>query len=163
MKVDIVPIAEQYIEGFWHALDTVAREHKYLAFLQAPPFAVTREWVLTQIRGNWPQVVAVHEGKVIGWCDITGLDRPVFAHRGVLGIGLLAPYRGKGIGKALMQKALELAQAQGLTRIELTVRKSNQPALSLYKSLGFQQEGIHKHALLFEGQYEDLISMALLY
>lgn len=37
MKFNIVPIEEKHIEGFWHALDNVARERKYLAFLEGPP------------------------------------------------------------------------------------------------------------------------------
>jgi RimJ/RimL family protein N-acetyltransferase len=163
MKVNILPITEAHIEGFWAALDSVAREHQYLAFLKAPPLSASREWVSNNLRENWPHVVAIHEGKVIGWCDITGLDRLVFAHRGVLGIGILAPYRGQGIGEALIQKALQLAQHKGLTRIELTVREHNQRAISLYEKLGFEREGVHKNALLFEGQYENLICMALLY
>ena len=163
MNVNILPITEEHIEGFWVAVDSVAREHKYLAFLKAPPLAASREWVRNNLRDNWPHVVAIHEGKVIGWCDITGFDRPVFAHRGVLGIGVLASYRGQGIGEALLQRALQLAQYKGLTRIELTVREPNKRAISLYEKFGFEREGVHKNALLFEGQYENLIFMALLY
>ena len=33
----IVPIAEAHIAGFRDAVDVVARESKYLAFLEAPP------------------------------------------------------------------------------------------------------------------------------
>ena len=84
MKFDIVPIEEKHIEGFWHAVDSVARERKYLAFLEGPPIHTTRSFVQSNINGGWPHFVALSEDKIIGWCDITSLDRPVFAHVGSL-------------------------------------------------------------------------------
>ncbi len=73
------------------------------------------------------------KGKVVGWCDITSLHRHAFAHSGSLGIGLLAPYRGQGIGVALIRTALNKAKAIGLTRIKLTVRENNKKAIALYE------------------------------
>jgi RimJ/RimL family protein N-acetyltransferase len=95
-------------------------------------------------------------------CDITSLHRPVFAHSGALGIGVLAPFRGQGIGEALMQAAIEKAWHKGLTRIELTVREYNKPAIALYEKLGFKVEGLHQNAVCIDGEYENHISMALL-
>ena len=160
---NIVPITEAHIEGFWSAVDSDARERKYLAFLEGPPINTTRDFVLNNINGNWPQVVAMSEGELIGWCDITALDRPVFAHIGSLGMGVLAPYRGKGVGKALISAALQKARAKGLTRIELTVRENNKAAIALYKKFGFVAEGIHINGVCIEGQYENHIFMALLF
>jgi ribosomal protein S18 acetylase RimI-like enzyme len=47
-----------------------------------------------------------------------------------------------------------------LTR-RLTVRERNVNAIALYKSLGFEVEGLHRNAVRIEGQYENLYSMAL--
>lgn len=160
---NIVPITETHIERFWSAVDNVSRERKYLAFLEGPPIHTTRDFVLNNISGNWPQVVAISEGELIGWCDITALDRPVFAHIGSLGMGVLAAYRGQGIGKALISAALQKARAKGLTRIELTVRENNKAAIALYKKFGFVAEGIHKNGVCIDGQYENHIFMALLF
>ena len=55
----IVPMAETHIESFHRALDTVARERKYLAFLEAPPLPRTRDFVLGMIEKRNPQFVAV--------------------------------------------------------------------------------------------------------
>ena len=160
---NIVPITEAHIEGFWSAVDSVSRERKYLAFLEGPPINTTRDFVLNNINGNWPQVVAMSDGELVGWCDITALDRPVFAHIGSLGLGVLASYRGKGVGKALISAALQKARAKGLTRIELTVRENNKTAIELYKKFGFVAEGIHKNGVCIDGQYENHIFMALLF
>jgi len=159
----ILPITEEHIEGFRAAVDSVAREHKYLAFLEGPPLEMTRSFVLENIQGNWPHFVALVEGKVVGWCDITSLHRHAFVHAGNLGIGVLAPYRGQGIGVALIRAALNKAKEIGLTRIELTVRENNKRAVALYKKEGFLIEGLHRNAVRIETKYENQISMALLY
>jgi len=160
---NIVAITEAHIDGFWSAVDSVSRERKYLAFLEGPPINTTRDFVLTNIHGNWPHVVTLNDGKVIGWCDVTALDRPVFAHVGSLGMGVLAPYRGQGVGTALISAALQKARSKGLTRIELTVREKNTAAIALYKKFGFVIEGIHKNGVCIDGEYENHIFMALLF
>jgi ribosomal protein S18 acetylase RimI-like enzyme len=160
---EIVAITEDHIESFCSAVGSVAREGKYLSFLDAPPLEMAREFVLANIKGNRPHFVSVAEGNVIGWCDIAALHRLVFAHCGTLGIGVLARYRGQGIGNALILKALENAKARGLTRIELTVRENNKSAISLYTKHGFVIEGLHRNAVRIGTEYENHISMALLF
>lgn len=162
IDVEIIPITEEHIEGFWSAIDSVALERKYLAFLEGPPMNTTRDFVLGNIEGNWPHFIAVYDGLIVGWCDISSLDRPVFAHIGSLGIGIIASYRGLGIGKKLLQTAIQKAEQKGLTRIELTVREKNKPAIALYKKFGFEIEGVHKNAVCIDGTYEHHIFMALL-
>ena len=53
---DIVPIAENHIPGFRAAVDAVAREKKYLAFLEAPPLEETTKFVLNNIEQKNPQL-----------------------------------------------------------------------------------------------------------
>jgi RimJ/RimL family protein N-acetyltransferase len=162
MNYRVTPIEERYIEGFRAAVDSVARERVYLAFLEAPPLKAATEFVLDNIREGHPQFVALVDETVVGWCDITSLHRPVFAHSGVLGMGVVAEYRGHGIGKALIGATLERAKAIGLTRVELTVRDQNRRAFALYERMGFVVEGVKKNAVRVDGKYEDLICMGLL-
>jgi ribosomal protein S18 acetylase RimI-like enzyme len=163
MNYDIVPLAPQHIDGFRAALDSVARERKYLTFLEAPPLEKCREFLARTEAYGLPRYVALVEGCVVGWCDISSLERPVFVHSGVLGMGVIAEHRGHGIGEALIRAALGSARAQGLTRVELTVRGHNVRALALYRKIGFEVEGLKKHAVRLDGEYEDLICMAILF
>src|SRR5271169_3250302 len=163
MTYQIVPIAEEHISGFHAAVDVVARERRYLAFLEAPPFEETRRFVLRNIEDGYPHFVALNGGTVVGWCDVLpNRYRVIYSRCGTLGIGLLPEFRGKGIGRQLMQRTIDAAFAFGLTRIELTVRERNANAIALYTSLGFEIEGLHRNAVCIEGQYENLRSMALL-
>ena len=70
MTYQIVPIAEEHIRGFHAAVDVVARERKYLAHLEAPPFEETRRFVLRNIEHGYPQFAVVSADTVVGWCDV---------------------------------------------------------------------------------------------
>jgi ribosomal protein S18 acetylase RimI-like enzyme len=158
----IVPISEQHIEGFRAAVDSVARERRYLALLEAPPETDTRKYVQDNIAGGAPHFVAVADGKVVGWCDVAVRPRSTLRHSGVLGMGVIRGHRGKGIGRALMQATLSAAKASGMRRIELTVRVDNEPAKRLYESFGFVTEGLCKRHMCIDGQFIDSWLMALL-
>ena len=41
-EIRIIPTAEQYVEGFSAVVDEVARERKYIGFVQGPPLESTR-------------------------------------------------------------------------------------------------------------------------
>ena len=160
---EIAPIDEEHISGFRAAVDVVARGRKYLAFLEAPPLENVTRFVLRNIELAYPQFVVLSAGGVVGWCDVLpNRSRVIYWHCGTLGVGLLPGFRGKGIGRQLMRRTIDAAFAFGLTRIELTVRQGNANAIALYKSLGFEIEGLHRNAVCIDGQYKNLHSMALL-
>ena len=163
MNYRVMPIEERHIGSYHAAVGSVARERAYLAFLEAPPLESTIDFVRENLRQGHPQYVALVEDRVVGWCDVTSLRRPAFAHSGVLGLGVVKAYRGQGIGKALLRTTLDRARAIGLTRVELTVRQPNVRAVELYKKIGFAVEGVKKNGVRVDGKYEDLICMALLF
>lgn len=162
MNYSIIPIAERHIVGFHAALDSVARERLYLAFLEAPSLEAAHAFVQANIREGHPQFVAEVDGAVVGWCDVIRSDRPVFRHCGFLGIGLMAPYRRLGIGGALMSATINAALACGITRIELTVRADNTRAIALYESLGFVAEGRLRRHMLVDGRFHESLVMSLI-
>ncbi|MEZ5703342.1 MAG: GNAT family N-acetyltransferase [Burkholderiaceae bacterium] len=161
MAVEVVPVAEAHFEGLYRALDSVARERRFLAFLQAPPkdeaFAFFRQIVARRLC----QVVAVEDGAVLGWCDVLPTHGEARAHVGVLGIGVVGEARGRGIGRRLMELAVDGAWARGMSRIELTVRADNPRAQALYERLGFVVEGVQRGAFCVDGASFDAHAMAL--
>jgi ribosomal protein S18 acetylase RimI-like enzyme len=48
-------------------------------------------------------------------------------------------FRSKGLGKALMEKLVEISVERDYCKITLEVREDNQVAQSLYRSLGFEE------------------------
>jgi GNAT superfamily N-acetyltransferase len=82
-----------------------------LAFLEAPPLESTQAFVLNNIEQGFPQLVALSDGGVIGWCDVTPKPRPIHARSGVLGMGLLPRFRRRGIGERLIRQTVAAARA----------------------------------------------------
>ena len=58
---------------------------------------------------------------------------------GIYGLGILPEYRGKGYGRELLIAAIENLKEQNLKDIMLQVVATNERALNLYKSCGFQE------------------------
>jgi ribosomal-protein-alanine N-acetyltransferase len=54
------------------------------------------------------------------------------------------PFRGRGVGKALLQAACSYAAQRHLARIVLEVRVGNAPAVALYRQCGFVRLGTRK-------------------
>jgi RimJ/RimL family protein N-acetyltransferase len=116
--------------------------------------------VTNNIAARNPQLVALDKGNVIGWCDVRREHRPAHAHCGTLGMGLLPDYRGKGLGRRLMQATLDVAQGEGFVRVELMTHADNLRAIALYEKLGFVHEGVTRDSVCIDGRFVDSVVMA---
>jgi L-amino acid N-acyltransferase YncA len=162
MSLTLRQIREDDIDGFRAAIDLVARERKHLALLQAPPIEQVRAFVKRNIENRYPQIVAIAEDKVVGWCNVPPASRAVSAHVGDLFMGLLPGWRGRGLGGRLLREGIQAADAFGFQRIELGVFATNTAAASLYRKVGFIEEGTKRKAILMDGVFHDEIIMARL-
>lgn len=100
-------------------------------------------------------VVAVDEatGKIAGYAGMwIILDE---AH--ITNVGVLPQYRKKGIGEKLMIRQIKDSIVAGTVKMTLEARISNDPAINLYKKLGFVQVGIRKK--YYEDNNEDAVIM----
>ena len=160
MRIESTSI--EHVDGFWRAVDSVARERKYLIFTEGPEIAKTRQFVADIIEKKWTQFLALNdEEEVVGWCDVVRFDNDGFAHCGRLGMGVITGYRGMGIGHRLLEVTIDAAFAKGIERIELEVYGSNHAAFALYKKFGFEVEGRKVKARFIDGAYDDSILMVL--
>lgn len=118
------------------------------------------------IRPNWAAFVAVTDTtspQIIGLVTADGKQRRAIRHCASVGISVAQSWRGRGVGRALMQRVVDWARDSGLvTRLELEVLTRNEVATHLYERLGFEREGLRRHALLRNGEYLDEYIMALL-
>ena len=163
MPTEVVPIAESHATGFHACLDAVAREKKYLAQIEALPLERIQGFIRESVSSNAAQFVALDGNIIVGWCDIFPSWAHAVQHCGTLGMGVLAAYRGRGIGKQLLSATIAKARANGVTRIVLEARADNLPAIRLYERTGFVHEARKRNALRFEGVYYDAVQMCLLF
>jgi L-phenylalanine/L-methionine N-acetyltransferase len=68
--------------------------------------------------------------------------------------------RRQGVGRALLQAAVDWARKAGVRKLELHVFPWNEAAIKLYESFGFEREGYRKGHYRRGGEYVDAILMA---
>jgi RimJ/RimL family protein N-acetyltransferase len=164
MAVSIVPRVEAHAAGFHACFAAVARERQYFPKADAPPLDRIRATIRQRLAEDTPQFVAVDGETVVGWCAINPRKGgEEFDHIGSLVIGILAPYRGAGIGARLLSAAIDKARAQGLVRIELTARADNERAIRLYEKSGFLFEARLRKAWRADGAFYDAVQMSLVF
>ena len=83
-------------------------------------------------------VVACDDETIIGAAGI----RNIVGTGEITNVMVLPQYRGRGIGKQILEELLERGRKLGAEEFTLEVRDSNEPAIRLYEGLGFEFEGI---------------------
>ena len=149
-------------EGLRCSIEAVAQERRWLSSLEAPSVDSVRAFIEAIHASGAAQILALDASAVVGWCDIVAKEREGFRHSGVLGMGVLSAYRGKGLGRRLLQKTLDAACTRGIRRVELEVFEHNAAAIALYEGLGFRREGLKVDARILDGKAESLVCMARL-
>ena len=73
---------------------------------------------------------------VVGCCALLAMADGGFE---VAKMAVAEPYKGKGLGRALMDACVERAKAAGAPRLYLETNSALAPALALYRSFGFRE------------------------
>ena len=147
-------------------INALSRERTYTN-MQGEQLTIESEtvWLTAQLEGieagNVIQLLIIRDDEIVG---IAGIRRQthVSQHIGVLGISIKQAYRGRGLGRALMNVVISEAQKhlEGLRMIALDCFGSNAPAIHLYRSLGFIEYGRLPGGII---QQENEIDRVLMY
>ncbi len=118
-----------------------------------------------RLRSSWTDreatLVAIAGDRVVGSLGIQRDEHPVTRHVATLGMHVAREWRGRGVGAALMRRAIEWAASVGVEKLELTVYPGNDAARALYGRFGFEEEGtLVRHSKKSYG-YEDEVLMGL--
>lgn len=128
-----------------------------------PSLESRRKRLAEPIDGVYPLLACVDD-KVVGHAGLhTTPNRPRRQHVGAIGMGVHDDWQGKGIGTALMQALVDLADRWlNLSRLELQVYTDNEPAIHLYEKFNFVIEGTHVKFAYRDGEFVDAHFMARL-
>jgi RimJ/RimL family protein N-acetyltransferase len=104
--------------------------------------------------------VAEADDEVVGRLSVARDPHPASRHVADLGLMVAAAARRRGVGWALLEQAVEWAQASGVRKLELHVFPHNEPAIRLYERFGFAREGLRRGHYRRAREYVDAILMA---
>jgi RimJ/RimL family protein N-acetyltransferase len=106
-------------------------------------------------------LVAELEGRVAGQLAVHRRQGRYEAHRGDLSITVARDLREQGLGRALVETAIDWARAVRLGKLTLGVFPGNTRAIALYRSVGFVEEGTLRRHLRVGDEERDLLLMGM--
>jgi L-amino acid N-acyltransferase YncA len=118
-----------------------------------------REWMAA--RGpRHPVIVAESAGSVVGWGSLNVFNaRPAYQHVADFSVYVERGWRGRGVGRRLLERLVEMARAIGYHKMVLSTFPTNASGVRLYENLGFTQVGIYREQGMLDGRWVDTLIM----
>ncbi len=91
------------------------------------------------------------DGVLAGYC---GYQRS-FEIADITNVTVKPEFRRQGIARRMLRELMQEGRKRGVERFTLEVRRSNEPAIALYNSLGFYEEGVRRG--YYESPREDAL------
>jgi RimJ/RimL family protein N-acetyltransferase len=102
-----------------------------------------------------------YENNLIAYSYLTKFQKKSKKHNCILGIVIADKWQGNGFGEKICKHMINHAWKKQFEKIWLTVFENNISAINLYKSLGFEIEGIFMNDELSLKKQRHVISMAI--
>ncbi|HUO64029.1 MAG TPA: arsinothricin resistance N-acetyltransferase ArsN1 family A [Terriglobales bacterium] len=121
--------------------------------------AERREWMAA--RGlRHPVIVAESDGVVVGWGSLNVFNpRPAYQHVADFSVYVERAWRGRGVGRRLLERLVELARGIGYHKMVLSTFPTNTAGVRLYERLGFSRVGVYREQGLLDGRWVDTLIM----
>lgn len=119
-----------------------------------------KDWIRSFDNASSVLYVAEVGGRVVGQVDVRISNFAKARHVANIGIAIVIAFRGLGIGRALMERALGWMKARRVEKATLEVFATNERAIALYKKVGFEVEAVRKRHYKIRGEYVDDLMMA---
>ena len=97
---------------------------------------------------------------VVGWGSLNVFN-PRDAYRFVADFSIYVEraWRGRGVGRAMLEALIELARTHGFHKLVLSAFPFNAVGGALYEKLGFRTVGVYREQGLLDGKWVDTIIM----
>ena len=115
---------------------------------------------LTERGPRHPAIVAEANGEVIGWASLNRFNpRAVYDHVADFSVYVERTWRGKGVGRRLLERLVDLARDAGYHKMVLAAMAHNAAGVALYSRVGFTRVGIYREQGMLDGQWVDVVIM----
>jgi ribosomal protein S18 acetylase RimI-like enzyme len=158
----IRPSQDTDAPGLAALIEAVAAEGELIAAVPGEPDTIEQSIRLVSIvlEGGLTLTLEV-DGVPTGHVMIQRRAGRHYAHVGEIAILVSNVQRGAGLGRSMMEMAVDWGRAVGLAKLTLRVFPDNERAISLYRSLGFQDEGLARGEVRMPSGDRDLLVMGL--
>lgn len=96
----------------------------------------------------------------MGWGSLNVFNaREAYRHVADISVYVERQWRGKGVGRVVLARLVELGREHGFHKLVLSAFPFNQAGVALYERLGFRTVGIYKEQGLLDGTWVDTIIM----
>src|SRR5262245_18752073 len=120
----------------------------------------TRTWLAE--RGPRHPVIVAHldSGAVVGWASLNRFNpRTAYDSVADFSVYVSRQYRGRGIGRQLLDALINSARAIGYHKMVLAALAHNEAGVSLYTRAGFTRVGIYREHGQLDGRWVDVVIM----
>ena len=102
-------------------------------------------------------IVENEDGQMIGWVSFQSFyGRPAYDSTVEISIYLATEYRGKGLGKQILQHCLDKSSTFGVKTLLGFIFSHNESSLKLFRNLGFEDWGYLPNVAVLDGQERSL-------
>ena len=116
-----------------------------------------RAWFAEHEPGRRPLWVAEADGALVGWLSFQSFyGRPAYRATAELSVYVAPDRQGRGVGRALLERAVVEAPRLGLRTLLGFVFGHNAPSLVLFERLGFARWGVLPRVAELDGE-RDLV------
>jgi L-amino acid N-acyltransferase YncA len=102
--------------------------------------------------------VAEVDGVVAGWAALAPVSaRPCYAGVVETSVYVGDGFRGRGVGRALVARQIEAADAAGLWTITTAIFPENVASIALHHAFGFRTVGVRERIARLDGVWRDTV------
>jgi L-amino acid N-acyltransferase len=113
---------------------------------------------------NYPVLIAEQDKLVVGWASLSKWsDRCAYSDTSEASIYIKKEYRGKGIGKQLLEALLQEGKNISLHTVIARIAGDNQASMHLFRSEGFKNIGVMREVGRKFGKLLDVYLMQKMY
>jgi phosphinothricin acetyltransferase len=105
-----------------------------------------------------PRLVSEEGGEILGWAALSPVSRRA-VYRGVADIGIYVAgkARGRGLGRALLERLVAESERCGLWTLQAGIFPENEASVGLHQACGFRVIGRRERIGAMDGRWRDVL------